>query len=914
MPSLSPYDQFAPPAGPGAKPPTTESPGQQRADAAIGSEKLQPDIHELARGGTLGFVDDIDAAYEQAGTAFTNLVHHVRGEKSPYSVAEAGIAARKATARAEQEYESRHPLVAGAENLLGGAAAMADPFERPLAGAAVPKLLGGAVKGGLLGAAAGFGYGKGSVQERARGAAEGAATGAAFGGAVEVGGAAATKAIKPLIAHAQAALDRLRLAHGIEPGAAPSPKIRARAEQTGREQVRQMAERHDPSGARLGANRVEASGKPVTAAEALGRSAEARLGAIGRREGQTPDALEAQLRTRHAETADRVVKDFGELTGVDPESVEGDFTKANEKLRTQASPLYDRAYASGPVDSPTLQGLLKRPAIEDALVAAREIAGNEGRNPDDVGLVQREAPVVVDGKPLMRGGKPIMMPGGQSVQVKSPSMQTWDYIKRGLDAVLERRKVNGVLPTDPSTRAIQTALRDLRSELTNPDTHWGPAYAAALEAGGEAPRQEEAFAAAKRLFSGTVSESDFNKQIKRFSPAQMQAFRAGIVNQVRDAARAGRQALGQMATASYKAKLERVFGKQTADELSQRIQDERDLMAHGNRMTPGIGAVTSESLFADSEQREAAKLTLSAGRKALSGDLWGAVSHVVGSMITGARDKLDGPMGEAERDVVGALLSQKPSELAAVLAEHGTPPAQTSRITWLMQQAGMFSPRITAALAAQMGHAAAEPAPAAPKNGSDILPAPDPNSPYAKFANPGAASSAPAAPVAASGAPAPVQGSMAPQPVNLRDEPAAFTPNAEVKTYLQDVLGSPVSITSGYRSPEHNAEVGGAEHSAHTRGEAYDFKVEGLGTREAGEKLARSGILFDQIEITPTHVHVSFDPQNRGSVIYVGMSGPAPAATPRGTGGQDFAPAPRDATPTEAPQADQPDDSLFSTQ
>ena len=45
---------------------------------------------------------------------------------------------------------------------------------------------------------------------------------------------------------------------------------------------------------------------------------------------------------------------------------------------------------------------------------------------------------------------------------------------------------------------------------------------------------------------------------------------------------------------------------------------------------------------------------------------------------------------------------------------------------------------------------------------------------------------------------------------------------------LRDHIGRPITITSGYRSPEHNKKVGGAKASKHVLGMAADFKVEGL--------------------------------------------------------------------------------------
>lgn len=42
----------------------------------------------------------------------------------------------------------------------------------------------------------------------------------------------------------------------------------------------------------------------------------------------------------------------------------------------------------------------------------------------------------------------------------------------------------------------------------------------------------------------------------------------------------------------------------------------------------------------------------------------------------------------------------------------------------------------------------------------------------------------------------------------------------------------PITITSGYRSPAHNAKVGGAKNSYHIRGMAADIKVKGVSPRQ----------------------------------------------------------------------------------
>jgi zinc D-Ala-D-Ala carboxypeptidase len=43
---------------------------------------------------------------------------------------------------------------------------------------------------------------------------------------------------------------------------------------------------------------------------------------------------------------------------------------------------------------------------------------------------------------------------------------------------------------------------------------------------------------------------------------------------------------------------------------------------------------------------------------------------------------------------------------------------------------------------------------------------------------------------------------------------------------LRDKLGKPILLTSAYRSPEHNAKVGGAKNSQHMLGIAFDVRME----------------------------------------------------------------------------------------
>ena len=49
---------------------------------------------------------------------------------------------------------------------------------------------------------------------------------------------------------------------------------------------------------------------------------------------------------------------------------------------------------------------------------------------------------------------------------------------------------------------------------------------------------------------------------------------------------------------------------------------------------------------------------------------------------------------------------------------------------------------------------------------------------------------------------------------------------------IREHFGKAVTITSGYRTPAHNAAVGGAKSSQHLLGRAADFRVQGVSVEE----------------------------------------------------------------------------------
>jgi hypothetical protein len=76
----------------------------------------------------------------------------------------------------------------------------------------------------------------------------------------------------------------------------------------------------------------------------------------------------------------------------------------------------------------------------------------------------------------------------------------------------------------------------------------------------------------------------------------------------------------------------------------------------------------------------------------------------------------------------------------------------------------------------------------------------------------------------------------------------------------------PIRISSGYRSKELNAKIGGADSSQHSTGEAIDIDMDGTDiTNKEIFNYIKSNLLFDQLifefgtDKNPDWVHVSYE-------------------------------------------------------
>lgn len=134
---------------------------------------------------------------------------------------------------------------------------------------------------------------------------------------------------------------------------------------------------------------------------------------------------------------------------------------------------------------------------------------------------------------------------------------------------------------------------------------------------------------------------------------------------------------------------------------------------------------------------------------------------------------------------------------------------------------------------------------------------------------------------------------------------------------FRQIMGAPFIVTSGYRTVEHNAEIGGSTTSDHPNGLAADGYFSGLNLWQVYDRLKknrRGGGLppFDQIIFYPQttgHIHFGFGPRMRGNIgaylksgLYVDVTSeieqlfPGYGNNPAGVGGS------ANPTPTAAPK------------
>ena len=86
---------------------------------------------------------------------------------------------------------------------------------------------------------------------------------------------------------------------------------------------------------------------------------------------------------------------------------------------------------------------------------------------------------------------------------------------------------------------------------------------------------------------------------------------------------------------------------------------------------------------------------------------------------------------------------------------------------------------------------------------------------------------------------------------------ANLTRLAALLEQVRALVGAPIAISSGYRSPALNKAVSGAANSAHVLGLAADISTAKLTPKALALLIWQSGIIFDQLIYEGTWVHIA---------------------------------------------------------
>lgn len=351
-------------------------------------------------------------------------------------------------------------------------------------GAGVVSLAGrGAAEGAAYGAAYGLGSGDG-VSDRLSQATGGAVMGGVIGGAVPVI-AATGKAIARPITDAISAR--------INPEAFANRKVIERLADGGMDAAQAAAKM--------------AAGNRMSLADVGGKPVRSLLRTAANIPGKGQDAINKTVTIRQMGQGDRLKSIVGQ-TFADPDGYLAAKDEIADTAKRLAAPLYRKAYETPVHFSQELEGILKTPAGSAALRKAEEIAANE-----QAPFRQMFVEVFDDGTKRMR---------------RVPDARAWDYIKRGMDDVIEGQ-------TDALTGKVTTsgrAVLGLKNRMLEELDRLNPAYKAARRVWAGQQQLDNALEFGRKAMS--MSPEAVRRQVAGMSAAEKEAARAGMAEWVRN--------------------------------------------------------------------------------------------------------------------------------------------------------------------------------------------------------------------------------------------------------------------------------------------------------------------------------------------------------------------------------------------
>lgn len=499
----------------------------------------------LAQGLLAGFADEV---LPVAGAAASYVGELLPGEQGTEGLSFGERVANMRTDARQQQaaYEADHPGRALAGEVLGAAAPAvvtggAALLPRAGAGALRRAAMTAPVQGAVAGAVSGAGNAQGGMEARLGGAALGAGAGAVFG----AGGSAAVKAGRGVV-------------RGVT-GRAGGKAGRA---------DRLVAEALERDGADVGDLARITTRKPAMLADVAGENTRDLLDAAATVPSAGKDRIVSAIGQRNEGQARRVLADLERSVGIDARDAVDVADEIVQRRAAQARPLYERAYQRGVVQAPSVRAAIaESPTFRAAFNEGRKIAREEGVE-------------IVDGE---------------------PTVQAVDYMKRGLDDLIERRMRSGKMG-----RAQARALRNrLDGILADVDAEV-PDYARARAAYAGESKLLDAVETGRKLLREDVRVS--RKAVERMSEGEREMFRLGGIDAIRERVREsadGRDVVKVLFGTEDKRRTVRTLFPQGAegtkqfDRFRRAMEQEAQMYATGAKVTGNSRTVARAQAVAD---------------------------------------------------------------------------------------------------------------------------------------------------------------------------------------------------------------------------------------------------------------------------------------------------------------------------